>query len=114
MHAPLIRTTTAIVLLALHANTVAAGTGQWSQYGGAGGQQYSSLDEIKPDNLQRLSSAWTARTGELGENFADESYSFQANPVMWNGTLYLSTATAVTASSTLAKAYATQRSVSTG
>ena len=43
----------------------------WGFYGGdAFGQHYSSLDQIKRENVGTLQVAWTYRTGELGEGFA--------------------------------------------
>ena len=86
------------LLLAMSAASASAerpDPAQWTNYGGAGGQQYSALDDINSTNLHKLELAWTTRTGELGEDFKDNSFSFQANPILWNGTLYLSSATAV-------------------
>lgn len=65
---------------------------QWDRYGGPGGQQFSPLTEINRENLGRLSLAWTYRTGDLNEGFVYKGHSFQANPIIWQGTLYLSTA----------------------
>src|SRR6266404_3074378 len=46
----------------------------WGFYGGdAFGQHYSSLDQIKRENVESLTVAWTYRTGELGEGFARSS-----------------------------------------
>ena len=64
---------------------------QWDRYGGPGGQQFTHLTEINAQNLQQLSLAWTYRTGDLNEGFVYKGHSFQANPVIWQGTLYLST-----------------------
>jgi quinoprotein glucose dehydrogenase len=67
----------------------------WGFYGGdAFGQHYSSLDQIKRDNVESLTVAWTYRTGELGEGFARSSkLTFEATPVLAFGLLYLETAT---------------------
>ncbi len=67
----------------------------WGFYGGdAFGQHYSSLDQIKRENVGTLQVAWTYRTGELGEGFARSSkLSFEATPVLAFGLLYLETAT---------------------
>src|SRR3979409_358498 len=56
----------------------------WGFYGGAGlGPQFSSLDQIKRENVGSLAVAWTYRTGELGEGFARNSkLSFEATPVL--------------------------------
>ncbi len=42
----------------------------WDQYGGTGGQQYTELDQITADNLDRLEPAWQFRTGDLNQGFA--------------------------------------------
>ena len=67
----------------------------WGFYGGdAFGQHYSSLDQIKRDNVANLAVAWTYRTGELGEGFARSSkLTFEATPVLAFELLYLETAT---------------------
>src|SRR5882757_559003 len=67
----------------------------WGFYGGdAFGQHFSSLDQIKRENVGQLTVAWTYRTGELGEGFARESkLTFEATPVLAFGLLYLETAT---------------------
>jgi quinoprotein glucose dehydrogenase len=67
----------------------------WGFYGGdAFGQHYSSLDQIKRENVDSLTVAWTYRTGELGEGFARSSkLTFEATPVLAFGLLYLETAT---------------------
>jgi quinoprotein glucose dehydrogenase len=67
----------------------------WGFYGGdAFGQHYSSLDQIKRDNVDSLTVAWTYRTGELGDGFARSSkLTFEATPVLAFGLLYLETGT---------------------
>ena len=67
----------------------------WGFYGGdAFGQHFSSLDQIKRENVADLIVAWTYRTGELGEGFARSSkLTFEATPVLAFGLLYLETAT---------------------
>ncbi|MFV2089801.1 MAG: pyrroloquinoline quinone-dependent dehydrogenase, partial [Pseudomonadales bacterium] len=70
---------------------MAASTGDWDRYGGDGGQQFTPLDQINPDNLDRLQEAWVFRTGDLNETFARKAYSFQTNPIFWNGLLFIST-----------------------
>ncbi len=71
------------------------GASDWGFYGGdAFGQHYSSLDQIKRENVANLTVAWTYRTGELGEGFARSSkLTFEATPVLAFGLLYLETAT---------------------
>lgn len=80
----------AIFLLTI-AGLNGASAQQWDRYGGSGGQQYSPLTEIDSGNLDRLTLAWTYRTGDLNEDFIFKGHSFQANPIFWQGTLYLST-----------------------
>ena len=63
----------------------------WSSYGGEGGRQYSSLDQISAENLDQLEVAWTFRTGDLNQGFTRKGHSFQTNPIHWDGVLYLST-----------------------
>jgi quinoprotein glucose dehydrogenase len=67
----------------------------WGFYGGdAFGQHFSSLDQIKRENVGQLTVAWTYRTGELGEGFARNSkLTFEATPVLAFSLLYLETAT---------------------
>jgi quinoprotein glucose dehydrogenase len=64
---------------------------QWDRYGGPGGQQYSPLTEVSRDNLDRLTLAWTYRTGDLNEGFRYKGHSFQANPIIWQDMLFIST-----------------------
>src|SRR3984885_16283493 len=61
----------------------------WGFYGGdAFGQHFSSLDQIKRENVGQLTVAWTYRTGELGEGFARNSkLTFEATPVLAFGLL---------------------------
>ena len=65
----------------------------WSAYGGdPGGARYSSLREITAKNVGELKVAWTFRTGELGQGVKDWRRSaFEATPILYNGTLYLTT-----------------------
>lgn len=66
----------------------------WSAYGGApGGGQYSPLRRIDAGNVARLKLAWAFRTGELGEGAArPEKLTFEANPIVAEGRLYVITA----------------------
>ncbi|MDP3516392.1 MAG: pyrroloquinoline quinone-dependent dehydrogenase [Pseudohongiella sp.] len=76
------------VLMLMAGSAIAA---EWNQYGGEGGQQYTSLDQIRADNLQHLTPAWTYRSGDLNEGFTYKAHSFQANPVFWEDKLFIST-----------------------
>ncbi len=70
-----------------------AGDAGWPAYGGdAGGTRYSPLDEINTVNVAELRIAWIFRTGELGDGVKDWSRSaFEATPILYEGTLYLTT-----------------------
>ena len=68
-------------------------TDGWSAYGGdPGGARYSSLSQITTKNVGELKVAWTFRTGELGQGVKDWKRSaFEATPILYNGTLFLTT-----------------------
>lgn len=72
----------------------AAGYSGWYAYGGdAGGTRYAPLEQIDRSNVGDLEVAWTYRTGELGEGSpVAGKLTFEATPVLFEGTLYLSTA----------------------
>src|ERR1700734_1061605 len=65
----------------------------WPAYGGdPGGARYSSLTQITAKNVGELKVAWVFRTGELGRGVKDWSRSaFEATPILYDGTLYLTT-----------------------
>jgi quinoprotein glucose dehydrogenase len=65
----------------------------WSAYGGdPGGSRYSGLSQITAKNVSELKVAWTFRTGELGQGVKDWRRSaFEATPILYDGTLYLTT-----------------------
>jgi quinoprotein glucose dehydrogenase len=81
----------ALVALLAIASGGARAAGDWDTYGGDGGRQFTSHTQIAPDNVERLAVAWTTRTGDLGGDFKRKGHSFQANPVLWGETLYVST-----------------------
>jgi quinoprotein glucose dehydrogenase len=67
----------------------------WDHYGGGQhGMQYSSLSQISRDNVAELEEAWRFRTGELGQGHR-EPFAFQANPILVEGRLYVSTGSAI-------------------
>jgi quinoprotein glucose dehydrogenase len=70
---------------------------QWQYYGAdEGGTRSSSLTQIDRDNVRALEPAWTYRTGELGEGFAQAAkLTFEATPILLDRTLYLSTGTSI-------------------
>jgi quinoprotein glucose dehydrogenase len=55
------------------------------------GSQFSPLEQITPENVSKMTLAFTFHTGDLGEGFARKGHSFQATPVFWNGSLFIST-----------------------
>ena len=69
----------------------------WAWYGGdAGGNRYSEAAQIGAGNVDRLTIAWTYRTGELGAGFARaEKLAFEATPILVRDTLFLSTPTSI-------------------
>lgn len=84
---------TLTILLSLSASTTLADDAGWPAYGGdPGGSRYSTLTQIDRDNVARLRVAWTFRTGELGDGATDwERSAFEATPILFDGTLYLTT-----------------------
>lgn len=67
----------------------------WGHYGGSEkGLQYSSARQINLSNVATLQEAWRFRTGELSEGSAD-GYSFESNPILVRGTLYVSTGSGI-------------------
>jgi quinoprotein glucose dehydrogenase len=82
-----------LLLLSLLLSLVPSGQSwAWDGYGGEGGKQYAPYDQIRPDNVDQLQVAWRFQTGDLNQGFAHKRHSMQANPVYWNGMLYVSTA----------------------
>jgi quinoprotein glucose dehydrogenase len=77
--------------LALFATTSAAQSPtptEWPAYGrDAGGSRFAPIDQVNRENVSRLQVAWTYRTGEPGT----DGRSFEATPILVEGTLYLST-----------------------
>jgi quinoprotein glucose dehydrogenase len=68
---------------------------EWTHYGGSQhGQQFSSLSQITPQNVERLHEVWRFRTGELGQGHR-EPFAFEANPILVEGRLYFPTGSAV-------------------
>jgi quinoprotein glucose dehydrogenase len=69
--------------------------GGWTHYGGSQrGMQYSALDQISRENVATLEEHWRFRTGEMGQN-ANHPFAFQANPILVENRLYISTGTAI-------------------
>ena len=60
---------------------------EWPAYGNVGGNHYSPAAEITPANVARLQLAWIYRTGDYHRTRGR----FEANPILVDGTLYVST-----------------------
>ena len=69
-------------------------TSDWSAFGATEhGTRYSKLDQITPDNIHRLTLAWTYRTGDLPHPAdAQTAWSFEATPLKIADTVFLCTA----------------------
>jgi quinoprotein glucose dehydrogenase len=80
------------VLASLLAITVGLAQ-DWGAYGGdSGGTRYSTLKQIRPDNIDKLKQLWIYHTGALEpETKLNEKAAFEATPILVDGTLYLST-----------------------
>ena len=68
-------------------------TADWRSIGGhPGGQRFSHLTQITPDNVSQLEVAWTYRTGDVS-NGTDKHgpTAFEATPLVVDGTMYLCT-----------------------
>ncbi len=67
---------------------VAQAPGDWPAYGGSlGGSRYSPLEQITRANVSQLRLAWVVRTGDY---YRDRGR-FEANPLVVDGTMYVST-----------------------
>lgn len=66
---------------------------EWLAYGrDPGGTRYSSLTQITPDNVARLTPAWTFHTGDISDGKGGEKKSgFETTPLVADGRLYLTT-----------------------
>jgi quinoprotein glucose dehydrogenase len=80
-----------VVGAALGTLGVLAAVGQeWSVYGGSlAGQRYSAAQQIDRGNVSRLQKAWALDVRQY-EGVKPRG-SFEATPVLWRGTLYLTT-----------------------
>jgi quinoprotein glucose dehydrogenase len=66
----------------------------WVAYGGTtNGQRFSSLDQINPGTIKKLSVAWEYHTGDLRDPAKDAGeYTFEATPLKVNNRVYVCTA----------------------
>ena len=71
----------------------AAAQGDWPLYAGdAGGQRFSSLDQINRANVAQLEVVWQIRTGDLDADPPPPRHmAFQATPILVHGLLVLPT-----------------------
>jgi quinoprotein glucose dehydrogenase len=79
-----------LVILGMTARPLAAQAAQateWPAYGNVGGARFSPAAQITPANVGRLQLAWIYRTGDYHRSRGR----FEANPIVVDGTLYLST-----------------------
>jgi len=86
---------TALFLFLLWSAPAAAqAPGDWPGYGrDPAGTRFSPLEVINRSNVASLRRAWSYRTAELGQGAADGAdLTFEATPILFEGTLYLSTA----------------------
>ncbi|MEE4573757.1 membrane-bound PQQ-dependent dehydrogenase, glucose/quinate/shikimate family [Pseudomonas alliivorans] len=78
--------------LAASRTTEVAGN-EWVAYGGThSGQRFSSLDQINPQTIDKLSVAWEYHTGDLRDADKDAGeYTFEATPLKVNNRVYVCT-----------------------
>jgi quinoprotein glucose dehydrogenase len=82
----------ALLILSAACRSATSGSDDWPAYANAGGTRYSPLTSIDRTNVAQLQVAWTYHTGET--SFAKESEeksTFEATPIVIDGTLYIST-----------------------
>lgn len=83
------------LLLFITTSSLADEFSHWTHYGGSQrGMQYSSLSQISTANVGKLEEVWRYRSGELGQGHR-EPFAFQANPILVEGRLYVSTGSAI-------------------
>src|SRR5262245_382313 len=87
-----------IAVLAMAAPAADVPDDAWPCYGrDPGGTRYSPLVQIDRSNVARLAVAWTFRTGELDRVKSStllNKITFEATPLVVDGTMYFPTATA--------------------
>lgn len=68
------------------------GPDDWLAYGRTDfGQRFSPLDQITPQNVAGLETAWTYQTGDLKQPDDTDETTYQATPIKIGNTLYLCT-----------------------
>src|SRR6266404_5378344 len=82
----------ALLLLLAACRSTTSGSDDWPAYSNAGGTRYSPLTNIDRTNVSRLQVAWTYHTGETSfAKNSEEKSTFEATPIVIDGTLYVST-----------------------
>ncbi len=85
------RSTIALLLFAA-ACTSTTSNNDWPAYANGGGTRYSALTDIDRSSVGRLQVAWTYHTGESKfEKESEQKSTFEATPIVVDGTLYIST-----------------------
>jgi quinoprotein glucose dehydrogenase len=66
---------------------------EWSAYGrDSGGTRYSPLEQITPENVGKLQTAWTFHTGDVSDGSKGvRATGFETTPLVMEGRLYLTT-----------------------
>jgi alcohol dehydrogenase (cytochrome c) len=59
-------------------------------YGAYDGQRYSTLDQIRRENVKRLRPAWNFQFAPIGVIANPATYSFEAAPIVVDGVMYVS------------------------
>jgi quinoprotein glucose dehydrogenase len=69
-------------------------TAEWVDYGNSvGGDRYSPLTQITPDNVTELEVAWVYNTGDVSDGRGEvrSPSTFEATPILVDGTMYVCT-----------------------
>jgi quinoprotein glucose dehydrogenase len=68
-------------------------TSDWPDYGGKDAQHYAALDDITPDNVDKLAKVWEYHTGDVSDGTGNmkATSAFENTPLLMDGTLYLCT-----------------------
>jgi quinoprotein glucose dehydrogenase len=65
---------------------------EWTAYGGTqAGQRYSTLDQITPQNVDKLKVAWTFHTGDVRSDKDPIETTYEVTPLKIGSTVYLCT-----------------------
>jgi quinoprotein glucose dehydrogenase len=82
-----------LVAVSVAVATAQTGDDEWPTYGGnAGGQRFSAAKQIDRRNVAQLHPVWTYHTHALDSHrTGSEASSFETTPVLFHGSLYLTT-----------------------